>query len=415
MRAAKLYLKSYGTLVPLWYKKCRKKGRYLMISVKKKVYLLFTIMPVLFFALILITGCINKEESAWDEAQLANTVISYDKFVANYPKSSFVNDAKFRSNKLNAERLTAFQDLKNAKITIKESYGSAKIYSLSAMITKDISDLLKNAGIQISKDSSKYDFNITVNITGEPLSAFYFPLGTFYTGASLNGNIVFETKDGYSLSQEFFANKQPSQAIYTDNSGFTPQPPKSPDEAPFAELYENYVTEKIVSLTFRALGATPLYNAIFSTDETEKETALAPWEEQAICQTLYKTKDLLAVEPLITALKNEDSYARINAIRALGMAGDIRAIKPLITTLKNKNFVVRMNAARSLDLIMTPNHIIDPRTIKSLITALNDKNVLVHREANTALSNITLQAFGDDENTIKEWQMWWDKQKDSSR
>jgi HEAT repeat protein len=57
-----------------------------------------------------------------------------------------------------------------------------------------------------------------------------------------------------------------------------------------------------------------------------------------VCQTaaaaLGTIGDARAVEPLITALSNEDLNVRKGAAKALGMIGDARAVEPLITALK---------------------------------------------------------------------------------
>jgi len=51
---------------------------------------------------------------------------------------------------------------------------------------------------------------------------------------------------------------------------------------------------------------------------------------------LGEIRDVRAVEPLIQALSDEDVYVRVRAAEALGKIGDKRAAEPLIQALKSK-------------------------------------------------------------------------------
>ncbi len=66
---------------------------------------------------------------------------------------------------------------------------------------------------------------------------------------------------------------------------------------------------------------------------------------------LGKIGDKRAVEPLITALDDEDELVREGAAKALGMLGDKRAVEPLITALGDEDVSVRgwapMHSVRS--------------------------------------------------------------------
>jgi HEAT repeat protein len=58
-----------------------------------------------------------------------------------------------------------------------------------------------------------------------------------------------------------------------------------------------------------------------------------------------------AVEPLIQALKDKDSWVRKGAATVLGMLGTLQAIEPLIQALKDKDSWVRWRAAEALGKI----------------------------------------------------------------
>jgi len=50
---------------------------------------------------------------------------------------------------------------------------------------------------------------------------------------------------------------------------------------------------------------------------------------------LRQTTDARAVEPLVTALQNENEDVRYTAAEALGKIGDVRAVKPLTAALQD--------------------------------------------------------------------------------
>lgn len=60
---------------------------------------------------------------------------------------------------------------------------------------------------------------------------------------------------------------------------------------------------------------------------------------------LGKIKDISAVEPLIRALNDPDSYVRRQAVDALGNIEDVRAIEPLNKALCDSNSYVCQGAA----------------------------------------------------------------------
>ena len=75
-----------------------------------------------------------------------------------------------------------------------------------------------------------------------------------------------------------------------------------------------------------------------------------PSVREAAVETLKELNDTRAVEPLIQALKDEDSSVREGAAWALGKLNDTRAAEPLILALKDKDEDpdVRWRAAEAL-------------------------------------------------------------------
>jgi HEAT repeat protein len=88
-----------------------------------------------------------------------------------------------------------------------------------------------------------------------------------------------------------------------------------------------------------------------------------------------------AVEPLIAALKGEDWRVREAAAEALGKVGDARAVEPLIAALKDGDSDVRKAAAEALAKIGAP-------AVEPLIAALKGEDWRVREAAAEALVNI---------------------------
>lgn len=85
-------------------------------------------------------------------------------------------------------------------------------------------------------------------------------------------------------------------------------------------------------------------------------------------QTLGRLGDRRAVDPLITALKDEDPGARMWATEALGNLRDARAVEPLISALKDEASNVRLEAAKALGKLG------DARAVEPLIVAFEDED-----------------------------------------
>jgi len=119
-----------------------------------------------------------------------------------------------------------------------------------------------------------------------------------------------------------------------------------------------------------------------------------------------------AVEPLIQALKDEDSGVRWAAAATLGEIKDERAVAPLIQALKDGGRGVRWQAAMALVEMGEPavepliqalkdeeeevrwaatealGRMGDARAVESLIQALKDEDELVRKTAKEALEKI---------------------------
>ena len=140
--------------------------------------------------------------------------------------------------------------------------------------------------------------------------------------------------------------------------------------------------------------------------------------ERLICSGLLgtdvkKLKQSRNIQGLILALKNRDPKIQYDAAEALGDMGDTMAVEPLVTALKNDEYSgVRWKAAEALSKIGPPSvealigtlrhhdddvrwkaaialgEIGDPRAIKPLISLLCDEDRFVKSHAALALGTI---------------------------
>jgi HEAT repeat protein len=101
----------------------------------------------------------------------------------------------------------------------------------------------------------------------------------------------------------------------------------------------------------------------------------------AAAEVLGKLGDVRAVEPLVTALKDEARYVQAAAAEALGKLGDVQAVGPLVAALKDEDMNVREAAVRAL------GELGDAGT-KSLITALKDGDGNVRKTAAEVLGKL---------------------------
>ncbi len=77
-----------------------------------------------------------------------------------------------------------------------------------------------------------------------------------------------------------------------------------------------------------------------------------------------------AVEPLVAVLEGEDSYLAHTAAEALGKIGDERAVVPLIAVLKGHGYLMARAAAEALGQIG------DARAVKPLLALRDEKEIL---------------------------------------
>jgi HEAT repeat protein len=104
-----------------------------------------------------------------------------------------------------------------------------------------------------------------------------------------------------------------------------------------------------------------------------------PRVRMCAAEALGKIKDIRAVEPLISALENDDDV-RIWAATALGEIGDIRAVRPLFSALKN---AVKTKHISEQVYITWAMEKLGPHGIEPLIASLKNKELEIIAAAYT--------------------------------
>jgi len=116
----------------------------------------------------------------------------------------------------------------------------------------------------------------------------------------------------------------------------------------------------------RKIGNPAVESLIAALDEGKGGRCCA---RRPAAQALGWIGDPRAVESLVAALRDEDSFVRIAAAEALAAIGDPRAVEPLAAALKDKNSMVSQAVASALITVG------DDRAVGSLIAALDEDYV----------------------------------------
>jgi len=128
------------------------------------------------------------------------------------------------------------------------------------------------------------------------------------------------------------------------------------------------------------------------------------WWELAQAEEAVEAK--VAGDPAhayIAALRDPSWAVRAYGARQLGETRDTRAVRPLCGLLWDRDATVRQAAAIAL------GEVGDPRAVEALIAAVADADSRVQEAAGYSLRYITRASFGND---TKQWQEWWDANKD---
>jgi len=325
-------------------------------------------------------------------------------------KVTIENDSVNQTEYTGMQRKPELTNVRSAKLIVNQTFGEAGKIRLP--VYDIVEQLLQSAGIEVVKNN--YDMLVYIDLEGQAEGRDYTvvspgpqgqPIGSSfeYSGATLKGSIRFETVNGAKYDQKLYGTVTPPSHI----SASYPKP----KNAPFiGALHESLPS--IYEFFYYYLGLAPV---IYAMNEYSmyRPAAIEALGNIGHIQTYYLLISLLkdpdnnirraalntlehkmlndfrAVTPLISALKDEDSFVRQNAARLLGEKGDPEAVEPLIIALKDQDNDVRIETATALGRIK------DNRAVAALVITLKDPYIYVRSASCGALGNIgDSQAIG---------------------
>ncbi|MGD2089202.1 MAG: HEAT repeat domain-containing protein [Candidatus Aminicenantes bacterium] len=243
------------------------------------------------------------------------------------------------------------QGAETVQIILKESYGTPMgNYRLpidSSKVRLPIKEILEKllALTGLRQVDANADILLKVVITGQAQSRTYGSLRSpmsktqrAYSGASISGEIHLREGERWHPKKSFYGKVVPKVTIRKRRY-------ESPSSAPFG---------------------TAFLESSFVRDMMELLTGI--------------NRDKIAL--LAAYLQSDESRIRKEAVAVLGESKDVAAVNLLLTALNDKAYDVRLKAVKELEKIKAPNSV-DP-----LINCLKDKNNLVRDAVRQALNTI---------------------------
>ncbi len=239
----------------------------------------------------------------------------------------------------------AFIDVKKTKITISQStFGDVfreATLEYKLPIKDEIMELIESIGIVNNQD----DFDIVIKIEAEvfPKGSNYVGqiYGIHYSGASIEGFIIFESKTGIRISKPFHSYLYPPKEISTRYPTVS--------AAPFEKVFYNGNFHRIFFLcAYEAFGIKPIISALSSNNSNTQLAARKALNQ--INQNWYNPSDINKnTTDLINALNDTNWFVRKSAAEVIGIRMDSLATIHLLNRLKvEDNYNVKEAISKSL-------------------------------------------------------------------
>jgi hypothetical protein len=296
----------------------------------------------------------------------------------------------YAEEKVSEKQLQTSDKKEKVFLVVEQSY--AGTMGVSLPFEDPAIKMLEYAGLEVgTEDTGEYDYVLKIEVEGRALSQEYSFLGfgkgtTYYTGAFLNGKIIFELA-GISFFEASFSGRKPTPKKINTSTA-----PKAPSSAPFGEAMESSsFLYELIRMLGELYGPYPVVAALQDVDlDVRKKSA-------RVLQTLGPT----AAPALIAALKDTDTDLQSEATNILVHIG-AAALDPLLAALEEKN----PNVRKSVVIIL--GEIGEPQAVEPLIASLKDKRIFVRKVTSQSLEKITGQSFGKDRDA---WLKWMNEQK----
>jgi len=299
--------------------------------------------------------------------------------------------------------------------------------------------ILECAGFQVVKEGAKnYDATLHIKAKAIPKRHHYSDGRRHWTSATVRGTITLSVSDR-TLKRDFSGKVWPPQSIPAGSPstrrsyaplrgafdrGFVSDLPRLLAEVVDISTlsaclkHEDWRVRKSTAVALREIN--PVQAMIFALKDDSWRVREAAARSLGELRDLHDiespfppellsclpSKDLRAVEPLISALEDSVPFVGVAAARSLGKLRDPRAVEPLISALKVDFPPLGAAAAEALGELK------DLRAVEPLISALRGSFPVVRCAAARALEKITQKDFGRD---YAKWQSWWQDNKNASQ
>ncbi len=232
-------------------------------------------------------------------------------------------------------RIDSFSEVKTIQVLVDQSYvddKGNKIIDFSLPVYETCKTVFQNIGFKVVDESKEqYDAVLNIKIKGTSLCDYYHDYDTntktlLYTGAELDGSILFTIDDIDSVEKSFSEVKEPP-------SGTVSKPTK-PSDAPFDRLG----WQKHLFL---------LLNNIWGIEVLSKSLNVQGiFLKEQVIEALAEVNDSSSVDILINALEDKSlGLNRIDVLEALGKKEDKSAVPVLIDVLMNGDYPLDRGAA----------------------------------------------------------------------
>jgi HEAT repeat protein len=306
----------------------------------------------------------------WETAQQAGNFAGWEAYLARHSDGRHADDAKTRMDAIRSGRSPELADVRTIAFDVRQAF-SDDIKDVTIGFETSVTDLFPYFGVEAAPAGTPGDATIRIRADATAYSENYSQFGigygtAYYTGASVSGSIILESRSKKRFAQEF-SGEVPCP--YT-TSGSSPEP----KDAPFEEAMRNDFPRQAAALLGRALGYAPLAEALGSGDGSVTEASVWALERGG-----PSARKILAA-----ALSSDIPQVSLRAAEALGGHHDPEAVKILSGCVETDGDAYRPLRERAADSLAE----LGALAVPYLETAGIDPRPFVREAASRALGGM---------------------------
>ncbi len=263
---------------------------------------------------------VEPSRHAFSQAEKEDTLDAYRIFISKYPSSNYADDA--------TKRIIEIIKWQKARLrfhlNLTEYYGEARKYTARNDFLRNVQDTSFYFPIVIDysvPSNLSYDGELKINLSGEPLSAYYsgsWKRGDHYTGARLNISVTAILRGKVVFSFQTQSEILPSDSVSSGQY-------LTPEAAPFSKALRENPYKSLLFYHFANLKEIQNIKPLLMAAQVHEE---AIESLNMFDQNWRKREETLSeVDNIITNLSSGNTIIKI---RLLGEIGDTRAVEPLI-------------------------------------------------------------------------------------